>query len=161
MSELRNYKYSGMEEAVRTYLVSLFDNNPEMEEKWDTPVTKKSQSIIKDGVETKPYEVKRTIADCIAYLNREAHKLAGNQTSIAVDNQTVYGWINHYIEEEGGTEVHAVEKAEEPKEAEEEPKEEKTVEAKTGESNQKKPKAEKKKTAEEQGLTQLSLFGGL
>lgn len=160
MSDLRNYKYSGMEEAVRTYLVSLFDNNPEMEEKWDTPVTKKSQSIVKDGVETMPYEVKRTIADCIAYLNREAHKLAGNQTSIAVDDQTVYGWINHYIEEEGGTEVHAVEKAE-PEEAKEEPKEEKSIVAKTGESNKGKPKAEKKKTAEEQGLTQLSLFGGL
>jgi hypothetical protein len=160
MSELRNYKYSGMEETVRTYLVSLFDNNPEMEVKWDTPVTKKSQSIVKDGVEAKPYEIKRTIADCIAYLKREAHKLAGNQTSIAVDDQTVYGWINHYIEEEGGTEVHVVEKNE-PEEAKEEPKEEKTVEAKTGESNLKKPKAEKKKTAEEQGLTQLSLFGGL
>lgn len=160
MSDLRNNKYSGMEEAVRTYLVSLFDNNPEMEEKWDTPVTKKSQSIVKDGVETKPYEVKRTIADCIAYLKREAHKLAGNQTSIAVDDQTVYGWINHYIEEEGGTEVHAVEE-DEPEEVKAELKEEKTIVAKTGESNPKKPKAKMKKTAEEQGLTQLSLFGGL
>ncbi len=154
MENLRNEKYEGMNEIIRLHLVELFDANPEMEQKWNTPVTKKTQEIVKDGVEKGEEEVYRSVSDCVEYLKKEAHKLAGNQASIAVDDKTVYGWVNHYIEEEGAEEVHK------PREI-----------AKTqireygiGENENistKKPKAEKKKTAEEQGITQLSLFAGL
>lgn len=120
MSTLRDEQYTGMEETVRQYVVKRFGEKPELEKIWDTPVTPTSS---------------RSITDLVKYLYREAKKLLqeGN-ACVAVDDATVFGWINHYLEEEGSHEVTVVKAVEETKQAECEPEteavEEKPQEAK-------------------------------
>lgn len=108
MSTLRNEQYAGMEETVRQYVVKRFGEKPELEKIWDTPITP---------------TISRSIKDLVQYLYKEARKLLqeGNEC-VAVDDATVFGWINHYLEEEGSHEVTGLKNAEEtPKQAECEP----------------------------------------
>jgi hypothetical protein len=46
----------------------------------------------------------KTIAGALKHAKDEARKLADGESSICVEDATVYGWIIHYFEEEGITE---------------------------------------------------------
>lgn len=151
MSTLRNEKYTGMEEIVRQYVVKRFDEKPELEKIWDTPVTPTTR---------------RSIKDLVRYLYREARKLLqeGNNC-VAVEDATVYGWINHYLEEEGSHEVTETKADEEPKQAECEPETEaveeepQETEPKPVETKSEPKKRGRKPKPEPEGLgKQLMLF---
>lgn len=141
MSELRKDKFEGMKEIIRLYIIKRFDEEPRLEKEWDTK--------FKSG-ET---EVQRSINDLVDYLYREADELPREGKCTAVEDKVVFGWVNHYLEEEGREVVssHATASVPEQKKEEAKPTQKPTVE--------KKPKKEKKK-AEEQG-TQLALFSML
>lgn len=128
MSNLRDTQEKGMAEIIRQYVVKRFDENPTLEKEWD------------EGGEKK-----RSLNDIMCYIEKKAHELAEGKNSVAVEDSVVYGWVNHYLEEEGRAEVKAVE-----------PTKSKPVEPATVTAPTPKPKKEKKKV-EEQG-TQLPLF---
>lgn len=85
MSKLREEKYDGTEEILRQYVVSRFTEEPRLETEWDTPVGDK----------------KRSIYDLTSYVTSKAHEVANGKTAIAVEDKVVFGWVNHYLEEEG------------------------------------------------------------
>lgn len=124
MSDLRSIQKEGTAEIIRRYVVKQFDENPTLEKEWD------------EGGEKK-----RSLDDLMCYIEKKAKELAQTKNSIAVEDSVVYGWVSHYLEEEGREEVKAKNKPIEPD----------IVSAPTP-----KPKKEKKKV-EEQG-TQLPLF---
>lgn len=141
MSDLKDTKFTGMKEIIRLYVVDRFTQEPRLEKEWDTK--------FKSGEK----EVQRSINDLVDYLYREADKLPREGKCAAVEDKVVFGWVNHYLEEEGREVVSSDATASVPEQKKEEakPTPKPTVE--------KKPKKEKKK-AEEQG-TQLALFSML
>lgn len=141
MSDLKDTKFTGMKEIIRLYVVDRFAKEPRLEKEWDTK--------FKSGEK----EVQRSINDLVDYLYREADKLPREGKCAAVEDKVVFGWVNHYLEEEGREVVSSDATASVPEQKKEEakPTPKPTVE--------KKPKKEKKK-AEEQG-TQLALFSML
>lgn len=150
MSELRKDKFEGMKEIIRLYVIKRFDEEPRLEKEWDTK--------FKSGEK----EVQRSINDLVDYLYREADKLPREGKCAAVEDKVVFGWVNHYLEEEGREVVskrnapttHTQEdNATEPEDKKE------TKSTTTKPTVEKKPKKEKKKP-EEQG-TQLALFSML
>lgn len=145
MSDLKDTKFTGMKEIIRLYVVDRFAKEPRLEMEWDTK--------FKSGEKENPTEVQRSIDDLVGYLYREAAKLPREGNCAAVEDKVVFGWVNHYLEEEGREVVSSDATASVPKQKKEEtkPTPKPTVE--------KKPKKEKKKV-EEQG-TQLALFSML
>ena len=141
MSDLKDTKFTGMKEIIRLYVVDRFTQEPRLEKEWDTK--------FKSGEK----EVQRSINDLVDYLCREADNLPREGKCAAVEDKVVFGWVNHYLEEEGREVVSSDATASVPEQKKEEakPTPKPTVE--------KKPKKEKKK-AEEQG-TQLALFSML
>lgn len=43
---------------------------------------------------------KKTLAGAMSYVMLEAKKMAKNASSICIDDQTVFGWVVHYFEED-------------------------------------------------------------
>lgn len=148
MSELRKDKFEGMKEIIRLYVIKRFDEEPRLEKEWDTK--------FKSG-ET---EVQRSIDDLVGYFYCEAAKLPREGNCTAVEDKVVFGWVNHYLEEEGREVVsnRTSMRTQEGNATEPEDKIE-TKSTTTKPTVEKKPKKEKKK-AEEQG-TQLALFSML
>lgn len=151
MSDLKDTKFTGMKEIIRLYVVDRFAKEPRLEKEWDTK--------FKSGEK----EVQRSLDDLIGYLYREAAKLPREGNCTAVEDKVVFGWVNHYLEEEG-REVVSKRNApntctQESSATEPEKKEETKLATTTKPTVEKKPKKEKKKP-EEQG-TQLALFSML
>lgn len=143
MSDLRETKAEGMKEIIRLYVIKRFDENPALEKEWDTP-------IHEGGVVT------RTLDSLARYIREKAREMPADHGCVAVEDKVVFGWINHFLEEEARNEIKvpATSDEEEPKptaKVEEAPKPKPTP-APT-------PKKAKKKV-EEQG-TQLALFSVL
>lgn len=117
MSTLRNEQYTGMEETVRQFVLKRFGEKPELEKIWDTPIDP-AKKLGRPGLNQ---EVKsRSVKGLVKYLYREARKLLQQGSEcVAVDDTTVFGWINHYLEEEGDYEIIGMRNAEGPDEAEE------------------------------------------
>lgn len=153
MSDLKDTKFTGMKEIIRLYVVDRFAKEPRLEKEWDTK--------FKSGDKENPTEVQRSLDDLVGYLYREAAKLPREGNCTAVEDKVVFGWVNHYLEEEGRevvskrnaptTHIQEGNATESEKKEEAKPTPKPTVE--------KKPKKEKKKP-EEQG-TQLALFSML
>lgn len=89
MSDLKDTKFTGMKEIIRLYVVDRFTQEPRLEKEWDTK--------FKSGEK----EVQRSINDLVDYLYREADKLPREGKCAAVEDKVVFGWVNHYLEEEG------------------------------------------------------------
>lgn len=143
MSDLRETKVEGTREIIRLYVIQRFDENPALEKEWDTP-------IHEGGVVT------RTLDSLMSYIRDKARELPADHCCVAVEDKVVFGWVNHFLEEEARKEIKVPASSDE-----EEPKDEeapKTV-AKAEEAPKPAPKKAKKK-AEEQG-TQLALFSML
>lgn len=148
MSELRKDKFEGMKEIIRLYVIKRFDEEPRLEKEWDTK--------FKSG-ET---EVQRSIDDLVGYLYCEAAKLPREGNCTAVEDKVVFGWVNHYLEEEGREAVSNRNSTRTQEGNATEPEDKKEIKSTTTKPTvEKKPKKEKKK-AEEQG-TQLALFSML
>ena len=148
MSELRKDKFEGMKEIIRLYVIKRFDEEPRLEKEWNTK--------FKSG-ET---EVQRSIDDLVDYLYREAAKLPREGKCTAVEDKVVFGWVNHYLEEEGRKVVSNRNSTRTQEGNATEPEDKKEIKSTTTKPTvEKKPKKEKKK-AEEQG-TQLALFSML
>ena len=143
MSDLKDTKFTGMKEIIRLYVVDRFTQEPRLEKEWDTK--------FKSGEK----EVQRSIDDLVDYLYREADKLPREGKCAAVEDKVVFGWVNHYLEEEGREVVSSDATASVPEQKKEETKPTTAMKP----TVEKKPKKEKKK-AEEQG-TQLALFSML
>lgn len=148
MSDLKDTKFTGIKEIIRLYVVDRFTQEPRLEKEWDTK--------FKSG-ET---EVQRSIDDLVGYLYCEAAKLPREGNCTAVEDKVVFGWVNHYLEEEGREAVsnRNSTRTQEGNATEHEDKKE-IKSTTTKPAVEKKPKKEKKK-AEEQG-TQLALFSML
>lgn len=148
MSGLRKDKFEGMKEIIRLYVIKRFDEEPRLEKEWDTK--------FKSG-ET---EVQRSIDDLVGYLYCEAAKLPREGNCTAVEDKVVFGWVNHYLEEEGREVVSNRNSTRTQEGNATEPEDKKEIKSTTTKpAVEKKPKKEKKK-AEEQG-TQLALFSML
>lgn len=148
MSELRKDKFEGMKEIIRLYVIKRFDEEPRLEKEWNTK--------FKSG-ET---EVQRSIDDLVGYLYCEAAKLPREGNCTAVEDKVVFGWVNHYLEEEGRKVVSNRNSTRTQEGNATEPEDKKEIKSTTTKPTvEKKPKKEKKK-AEEQG-TQLALFSML
>ena len=147
MSDLKDTKFTGMKEIIRLYVVDRFAKEPRLEKEWDTK--------FKSGDKENPTEVQRSLDDLVGYLYREADKLPREGKCAAVEDKVVFGWVNHYLEEEGREVVSSDATASAPEQKKEETKPTTT----TKPTVEKKPKKEKKKV-EEQG-TQLALFSML
>ena len=148
MSDLKDTKFTGMKEIIRLYVVDRFTQEPRLEKEWDTK--------FKSG-ET---EVQRSIDDLVGYLYCEAAKLPREGNCTAVEDKVVFGWVNHYLEEEGREVVSNRNSTRTQEGNATEPEDKKETKSTTAKPTvEKKPKKEKKK-AEEQG-TQLALFSML
>lgn len=148
MSDLKDTKFTGMKEIIRLYVVDRFTQEPRLEKEWDTK--------FKSG-ET---EVQRSIDDLVGYLYCEAAKLPREGNCTAVEDKVVFGWVNHYLEEEGREAVSNRNSTRTQEGNATEPEDKKEIKSTTTKPTvEKKPKKEKKK-AEEQG-TQLALFSML
>lgn len=148
MSELKDTKFTGMKEIIRLYVVDRFTQEPRLEKEWDTK--------FKSG-ET---EVQRSIDDLVGYLYCEAAKLPREGNCTAVEDKVVFGWVNHYLEEEGREVVSNRNSTRTQEGNATEPEDKKEIKSTTTKPTvEKKPKKEKKKP-EEQG-TQLALFSML
>lgn len=148
MSDLKDTKFTGMKEIIRLYVVDRFTQEPRLEKEWDTK--------FKSG-ET---EVQRSIDDLVGYLYCEAAKLPREGNCTAVEDKVVFGWVNHYLEEEGREVVSNRNSTRTQEGNATEPEDKKEIKSTTTKpAVEKKPKKEKKK-AEEQG-TQLALFSML
>lgn len=151
MSDLKDTKFTGMKEIIRLYVVDRFTQEPRLEKEWDTK--------FKSGEK----EVQRSIDDLVGYLYCEAAKLPREGNCTAVEDKVVFGWVNHYLEEEGREVVSnrnaPTTHTQESNTTEPEKKEETKPTTTTKPTVEKKPKKEKKKV-EEQG-TQLALFSML
>lgn len=148
MSDLKDTKFTGMKEIIRLYVVDRFTQEPRLEKEWDTK--------FKSG-ET---EVQRSIDDLVGYLYSEAAKLPREGNCTAVEDKVVFGWVNHYLEEEGREVVSNRNSTRTQEGNATEPEDKKEIKSTTTKPTvEKKPKKEKKK-AEEQG-TQLALFSML
>lgn len=148
MSDLKDTKFTGMKEIIRLYVVDRFTQEPRLEKEWDTK--------FKSG-ET---EVQRSIDDLVGYLYCEAAKLPREGNCTAVEDKVVFGWVNHYLEEEGREAVSNRNSTRTQEDNATEPEDKKEIKSTTTNPTvEKKPKKEKKK-AEEQG-TQLALFSML
>ena len=148
MSDLKDTKFTGMKEIIRLYVVDRFTQEPRLEKEWDTK--------FKSG-ET---EVQRSIDDLVGYLYCEAAKLPREGNCTAVEHKVVFGWVNHYLEEEGREAVSNRNSTRTQEGNATEPEDKKEIKSTTTKPTvEKKPKKEKKK-AEEQG-TQLALFSML
>lgn len=148
MSDLKDTKFTGMKEIIRLYVVDRFTQEPRLEKEWDTK--------FKSG-ET---EVQRSIDDLVGYLYCEAAKLPREGNCTAVEDKVVFGWVNHYLEEEGREVVSNRNSTRTQEGNATEPEDKKEIKSTTTKPTvEKKPKKEKKK-AEEQG-TQLALFSML
>lgn len=148
MSDLKDTKFTGMKEIIRLYVVDRFTQDPRLEKEWDTK--------FKSG-ET---EVQRSIDDLVGYLYCEAAKLPREGNYTAVEDKVVFGWVNHYLEEEGREVVSNRNSTRTQEGNATEPEDKKEIKSTTTKPTvEKKPKKEKKK-AEEQG-TQLALFSML
>ena len=155
MSDLKDTKFTGTKEIIRLYVVDRFAKEPRLEKEWDTK--------FKSGDKENPTEVQRSLDDLVGYLYREAEKLPREGNCAAVEDKVVFGWVNHYLEEEGRGVVSnrnaPTTYNEEDNATEPEKKEETKPTTTTKPTVEKKPKKEKKKV-EEQG-TQLALFSML
>lgn len=148
MSDLKDTKFTGIKEIIRLYVVDRFTQEPRLEKEWDTK--------FKSG-ET---EVQRSIDDLVGYLYCEAAKLPREGNCTAVEDKVVFGWVNHYLEEEGREAVSNRNSTRTQEGNATEPEDKKEIKSTTTKpAVEKKPKKEKKK-AEEQG-TQLALFSML
>lgn len=148
MSDLKDTKFTGMKEIIRLYVVDRFTQEPRLEKEWDTK--------FKSG-ET---EVQRSIDDLVGYLYCEAAKLPREGNCTAVEDKVVFGWVNHYLEEEGREVVSNRNSTRTQEGNATEPEDKKEIKSTTTKPTvEKKPKKEKKKP-EEQG-TQLALFSML
>lgn len=148
MSDLKDTKFTGIKEIIRLYVVDRFTQEPRLEKEWDTK--------FKSG-ET---EVQRSIDDLVGYLYCEAAKLPREGNCTAVEDKVVFGWVNHYLEEEGREVVSNRNSTRTQEGNATEPEDKKEIKSTTTKpAVEKKPKKEKKK-AEEQG-TQLALFSML
>lgn len=133
MSDLRETKAEGMKEIIRLYVIQRFDENPALEKEWDTP-------LHEGGVVT------RTLDSLVTYIREKAREMPADHGCVAVEDKVVFGWVNHFLEEEARKEIRVPAPSdEEAPKAEEAPKPT--------------PKKAKKKV-EEQG-TQLALFSVL
>ena len=148
MSDLKDTKFTGMKEIIRLYVVDRFTQEPRLEKEWDTKF---------NSGET---EVQRSIDDLVGYLYCEAAKLPREGNCTAVEDKVVFGWVNHYLEEEGREVVSNRNSTRTQEGNATEPEDKKEIKSTTTKPTvEKKPKKEKKK-AEEQG-TQLALFSML
>lgn len=148
MSDLKDTKFTGMKEIIRLYVVDRFTQEPRLEKEWDTK--------FKSGEK----EVQRSIDDLVGYLYCEAAKLPREGNCTAVEDKVVFGWVNHYLEEEGREAVSNRNSTRTQEGNATEPDDKKEIKSTTTKPTvEKKPKKEKKKP-EEQG-TQLALFSML
>lgn len=148
MSDLKDTKFTGMKEIIRLYVVDRFTQEPRLEKEWDTK--------FKSG----DTEVQRSIDDLVGYLYSEAAKLPREGNCTAVEDKVVFGWVNHYLEEEGREVVSNRNSTRTQEGNSTEPEDKKEIKSTTTKPTvEKKPKKEKKKP-EEQG-TQLALFSML
>lgn len=155
MSDLKDTKFTGMKEIIRLYVVDRFAKEPRLEKEWDTK--------LKFRAGDKETEGQRSLDDLVGYLYCEAAKLPREGNCTAVEDKVVFGWVNHYLEEEGREVVSnrnaPTAHTQEDNATEPEKKEETKPTTTTKPTAEKKPKKEKKKV-EEQG-TQLALFSML
>lgn len=73
----------------------------------ETKVLEYLQENASNALAAKINAGKKTIKGALEYAKKEAQKMASGASCVCVDDETVFGWIVHYFEEDDISEVAA------------------------------------------------------